>query len=323
MGLILPYAPMRSDDTKNDGIAAFSGNDLQPSAVNALRSLRDNNPSLQRKMCHGINSELTSSKDQSISYWNRYQELVIISGDNNFVGVNLGGLMVRLVNVIPFFQALEEEHIALETVNFGGSDVGMDNLLQGMKILSSEAKSSINGLYLSGCGIGCRKGTSYLIEALQILPNLNALDLRYNDLEGKDMVDLETVLSSASNLQILHLEGNTLRCEGAKALGKTLTNSNLVELYLGANQIGSDGAKSLANGLTNNGHLEKLYLEGNSIGDEGANALRNVLMDQISRRCKVLRNLYVDNNGLRKEAATALGRAVNSESMIEGSLFDV
>lgn len=80
------------------------------------------------------------------------------------------------------------------------------------------------------------------------------------------------------------------------------------------------GIKSLAeDGLRYNTTLKKLYLEGNSIGDEGAFALRDVLS---SRQVKVLEHLYVDNNGLGKEAAMSLGRAVNSEAMIEGSLLD-
>ena len=101
-----------------------------------------------------------------------------------------------------------------------------------------------------------------------------------------------------------------------------LKTSNIKELYLGANQIGSVGAKALADGITNNGHLEKLYLESNFIGEIGANAFKNVLLDQQSRQCKVLGKLYVDNNGIGKEAATSLGRALGSEGLIDGSLFD-
>jgi hypothetical protein len=300
---------------------------LQPSVIKALRSLRDNNPSLQRKLNHGINIDSSSAMDESLSYWNRYQEMVILSPDSNeFLGVNLGGLMVRLVNCVPFFQVIEDEKLkSLTTVNFGGTDVGMDNLLEGMELLSEDTKATIHGLYLGGCGIGCRNGTHQLKQVLEFLSkNIQNLDIRYNDLGGKDFEDIEKALSSASNLKILHLEGNVGKCQGAAAIGKVLaaSNSNLKELYLGANKIGSTGAMSLAEGLRNNTTLEKLYLEGNSIGDEGAIALRDVLLDQRSRQCKVLKHLYVDNNGLGKEAATTLGRAVNSETMIDGSLFD-
>jgi Ran GTPase-activating protein (RanGAP) involved in mRNA processing and transport len=315
-------------NNNNVVIAATATPNLPPAVIKALRSLRDNNPSLQRKLNHGIdNNSSSSAMDESLSYWNRYQEMVILSTDNNeLIGVNLGGLMVRLVNCVPFFQVIEDEKMtSLTTINFGGTDVGMDNLVEGVKLLSEDTKATIHGLYLGGCGIGCRKGTDHLKQVLKLLSkNIQTLDLRYNDLEGKDWEDLEKALASASNLKILHLEGNVGKCQGAAAIGKVLaaTNINLKELYLGANQIGTTGAKSLAEGLRNNTCLQKLYLEGNSIGDEGAIALRDVLLDQRSRQCKVLEHLYVDNNGLGKEAATTLGRAVNSETMIDGSLFD-
>lgn len=314
-GLILPNSPKKSDLN-----VIASGTTLQPSILKVLRILRDSNPSLQRKMMHGIDDTQDSSVDQYLSYWNRFQEMVILSNDT-FTGLNLGGLMVRLVNVIPFFQAIEEENINLQKLNLGGTDIGMDNFLQAVESLSDEKKTCVTGLYLGGCGIASRKGTGNLIKALGMLPNLNILDLRYNDFEGKDMVDLESSIASAATLEILHLEGNFIKCEGATAIGNVLKTSNIKELYLGANQIGSVGAKALADGITNNGHLEKLYLEGNFIGEIGANAFKDVLLDQQSRECKVLGKLYFDNNGIGKEAATSLGRALGSEGLIDGSLF--
>lgn len=323
-GLIHLEAFTATNDNNNVVIAANTPS-LQPALLKALRSLRDSNPSLQRKLNHGI--DLSSSPpDESLGYWNRYQEMVMLSpDDNDLIGVNLGGLMVRLVNCVPFFQSIKDEKLSsLTLINFGGTDIGMNNLLEGVKLLSKDTKASITELYLGGCGIGCRRGTTHLKEVLELIPTLTTLDLRYNDLEGENLVSLETTLSSAPNLKTLHLEGNYGKCEGAAAIGRVLaaTGSNLKELYLGANQTGSEGAKSLAEGLRNNTSLEKLYLEGNSIGDEGAIAFRDVLLDQRSRQCKVLEHLYVENNGLGKEAATTLGRAVNSETMIDGSLFD-
>ena len=338
-GLIFPDAAAATaiiaSPTTNNINDATATPSLPPAVIKALRSLRDNNPSLQRKLNHGIDNNNSSSSaaaavDESLGYWNRYQEMVILSPDNNdFIGINLGGLMVRLVNVVPFFQAVQEDEkwTFLTTINFGGTDVGMDNLLEAVKLLSKDTKALISGWYLGGCGIGSRKGTKHLKGVIELLSNnLKTLDLRYNDLEGNDLVELESALSSSasSNLQILHLEGNLLKCQGAAAIGNVLATakSNLKELYLGDNQIGSTGITSLAEGLRTNTSLDTLYLEGNAIGDEGAIALRDVLLDQRSRECKVLVHLYVDNNRLGKEAATTLGRAVNSESMIEGSLFD-
>lgn len=359
-GLLLFPDDSNNDNKNHDVIAppttttttSSSSNDslrLPPAVIKALRSLRDNNPSLQRKLNHGIidNNDNDALNDEMLSYWNRHQEIVILSpsstaADNNSSltsadnnnkstcsGINLGGLMVRLVNVIPFFQTIEDEKLSslVTTLNFGGTDIPMDNLLQGVKLLSDDRRMVITGLYLGGCGIACQKdGITYLSQTLELLPNLQTLDLRYNDLQGNDMINhLQHVLITTSNLQTLHLEGNSIKCNGATAIGNVLAspNSTIQELYLGANQIKSMGIKFLAeDGLRYNTYLKKLYLEGNSIGDEGAFALRDVLLEQSTRQTKVLEHLYVDNNGLGKEAAMSLGRAVNSEAMIDGSLLD-
>ena len=95
--------------------------------------------------------------DEMLSYWNRHQDIVILSPSSTadshsssaFSGINLGGLMVRLVNVIPFFQTIEDEKLAslVTTLNFGGTDVLMDNLLDGIKLLSDDRRMAITGLF--------------------------------------------------------------------------------------------------------------------------------------------------------------------------------
>mmetsp|Transcript_7803 Transcript_7803/g.11723 ORF Transcript_7803/g.11723 Transcript_7803/m.11723 type:complete len:350 (-) Transcript_7803:8-1057(-) len=309
---------------------------LLPSVVKVLRKLRDHNPSLQRKLSHGIASSTDTDTatatdqegpDHSLSYWNRYKQspMVIMDQDNNnFIGINFGGLMVRLVNVIPFLQALDEEKIDLHTINLGGTDIGMDNLYEGIQNLSVELRMSWKKLYLGGCGISCRKGMDDFMNVLKLCPNVETLDLRYNDFTGEDMEKFKSQLSwNECKVSILHLEGNVVKCDGAASVGSILSQTkDLKELYLGGNRIGVEGAKALANGLNENSSVVKIYLEANLIGDEGANAFSEVLLDQNERQCKVLEKLYFENNGIGKDAATKLGGAVNSAGLIGGSLFD-
>jgi len=315
-GLISPKSTNKSETVVPDDSV------LSPSILNVLRKLRDHNPSLQRKLSHGIAST-DDVHDQSLSYWNRYQQIVMMKEDA-LIGINLGGLMVRIVDVIPFLQALEAENIALHTINFGGTDVGMDNLYQGMKDLPPAALASWKKLYLGSCGVGSRRGTDDLTNVLKFCSNVETLDLRYNDLQGRDMEQLSQILSlDECKVSILHLEGNMMKCTGATAVGGILAKStSLKELYLGSNGISAEGAKALATGLNDNACVEKLYLEENFIGDEGANAFSEVLLGQRERQCKVLEKLYFDNNGMNKDAATKLGRALDSEGLIDGSLFD-
>jgi hypothetical protein len=303
----------------------LNGKTLSPQIVKALQSLRDANPSLERKLNHGI--VIDPKADEHLAYWNRTQEIVSVEGEV-LKGIHLGGLMVRIVDCVPFFQCLNDENMIPQSINFGGTDVSTKNLLQGLQKIqtTSNESSFLKELYLGGCGIASRKGVQDLLQVLQLplCSNITKLDLRYNDLSGDDMATLEPILSvDHSKIEIIHLEGNTLKCNGAKAIGSIFANTkSLKEMYLGANSIGVDGAKHLAEGLRNNLTVEKLYLDGNFIGNDGADAFREVLLDQTGRKCKVLKHLYVENNGMDKDAAMKLGRALNPENLIDGSLFD-
>lgn len=309
---------------------------IAPQILDALRILRDNNPSLARKLesqgshqRHDTTCTATSVStgmlldppDDSIDYWNKYQAMVVLD-QGELVEIHLGGLMVRIINISAFLAALQEKRISsLHTMDLGGTDVGMDDLLLGMKNSSSW---NWRKLYLGGCGIGSRKGgISDFVKVMALCPDLNVLDLRYNELSGDDMELLEDILSHKDcKLSVLYLEGNMIQCKGAQAIGKILANNIcLREVYLGSNGIGVSGAKALAKGLQENKSLEKLYLEGNRIGDEGGVAFTDVLLEQTKNQSKVLKYLYVDNNGLGKDVATNLGRALNSQGLIDGSFF--
>mmetsp|Transcript_6462 Transcript_6462/g.12171 ORF Transcript_6462/g.12171 Transcript_6462/m.12171 type:complete len:359 (-) Transcript_6462:2856-3932(-) len=347
-GLILPKSPIRHEvspppsTSSNIGIIRNTTVmvNIQPIAhpiLEALRSLRDSNPSLARKLLNNGqtgNDDDVNATDDSMDYWNKCQQMVVLDQEE-FTEIHLGGLMVRITNVRPFLEALYENRISLCTVNFGGTDVAMDNFLLGMNHVETCWKK----LYLGGCAIGSRGGVHDLAKVIGLCPDLTVLDLRYNDLSGKDMEQLESVLSNHCNLSILYLEGNRLSCEGAKVIGRIIanhvndhsnSNSNshsnntcLKELYLGSNNIGVDGAMALAKGLEQNSSLEKLYLDGNAIGNEGALAFTKILLSQTTTQTKVLEHLYVDNNGIGKDAAMKLGRALNSDGLItgDGSFF--
>lgn len=322
-GLLSHSVPL--DQTKKTLKIPEDAEKLPFGVVKALQGLRDANPSLKRKLNHGIIADQIS--DMSLIYWNRIQEIVIMKVESESINMdtlNLGGLMVRIIDCVPFFQCLQEHGISLQTINFGGTDIPAKNLFRGLQHIQSSSQP-FQAIYLGGCGIASRKGVQDLLHVLQlpVCRNISTLDLRYNDLDGDDMKILEPVLSSGEKLTILHLEGNELKCEGAKAVSSILVNTkSLKELYLGANGISAKGAKFLAEGLRNNSSVEKLYVEGNSIGEEGAGAFHEALLNQTERKCKVLQHLYVENNGIGKETAMKLGRALNPDNIIDGSLFD-
>ena len=289
-----------------------SRTELPLKILRTLRILRDANVSLERKLNH-----FSTVPDEYIEYWNRYQVLVSMDKDE-LVGINLGGLMVRIVNIIPFLESCQHYDIKLGSINLGGTDVQMDNLLEALEKYENSIAST-KKLYLGGCSISCFKKIKQLAKVLKLCTALTILDLRYNDLNDLDIEEIAPMLSKS--IKVLHLEGNQIQCNGAKAISDNMLSTqsaSIEELYLGANNIDPNGAHHIANGLISNLSLTKLYLEGNKIGDDGAKAFTVVLTDQTNRRCTALQHLYVSNNGLGKDVAIELGRAVNHNSMIDG-----
>ena len=208
-------------------------------------------------------------------------------------------------------------------------------------------------LYLGGNALS--NGLSRLVPHVQRHP-VTVLDLRYTDLTVADARALSRVLQESAWLQKLYLEGNALGDEGIQALlvvskkdddhhdtttGNTIPTNvcHLRELYLGQNDIGPTGALVLARAvspiqsqqsLSSSSSsfvlhlpvLEKLYLEGNRMGNAGAQVFHKVLVTWPTTTVKCLQKLYVDNNGMDKQQAIALGAALNSATVIgEGGLF--
>jgi len=313
---------------------------LSPIVTKALRALRDSNPQLHRKLDFDIDSA-DKKRDECLSYWNRQQRVVEVLNEKHhsdgdgiadiYLNINLGGLMVRIIDMIPFMTSLAQDGLACKSINLGGTDVPIFNLHQSFLLSDTASDSSfrhfnhLTSLYIGGCGISNQtKGIENLVDILNLCGSIEMLDLRYNDFSSAICMNLlSKALSNHHSIKVLHLEGNGFKCHGASAIGDLISKSkSLEELYLGSNEIGIDGAKDLARGLEKGGHeLKKLYIEANRIGVDGAEALRFVLVKQREQKCKVLEKLYFENNNLSEDAATELGRALNSDGLIDGSLF--
>ena len=320
---------------------------ISPSTLKALRSLRKDSPRLKYKLEPSSNQTMNNQNQQSgllgdafffpmetkplksnkiesgsteiyddtdPSYW---KAIATFSLDGNVHTLSLNGQRIKSILQTEYFQILVAHAV---TLDLGNTDVSCENLID--FIHDNKYLSNLRHLYLAGFGIGNDKD-SLLERLVKILPlQLHILDLRYNDLGPKGALFLGKNYLTNTNCmcQILHLEGNALHDEGVQNLFHCgTTTSALQELYLGQNGIGSMGANCIAENLCYFRHLNKLYLDGNKIGSIGAKSFRMAL--EAMGEKKVLTSLYVDNNGIEKEEAIRLGKALNSATMIGTSAF--
>mmetsp|Transcript_14204 Transcript_14204/g.21897 ORF Transcript_14204/g.21897 Transcript_14204/m.21897 type:complete len:346 (-) Transcript_14204:97-1134(-) len=154
--------------------------------------------------------------------------------------------------------------------------------------------TNVRYLSLSNCQINA-EGVKALLSRV-ILPSLEFLDLRYNEL-GNDGV---TTLSEALNEAL----SNEIGSEG---------RSGVKTLLLGNCDISDEGALEVTEFLIK--ELNELDLSGNEIGDEGVNALTQAMI-VMGESCK-LKCLNLRENEIGDEGAISLSLAMASTSCLQ------
>ena len=157
-------------------------------------------------------------------------------------------------------------------------------------------------------------GTRELSRALMACPNLRALDLSDNNLEGHGVESLVmAALSAGCTLEVLTLAGNEVGDNGMERISKWAsalgTRASLRHLDLGYNGLGPSGVRCLGeilkSGLLFN--LSSLCLGGNAFGPEGAQVLCGAIMGS---PCANLAELTVDGCALEDQGCAFLARSL-------------
>jgi len=115
----------------------------------------------------------------------------------------------------------------------------------------------------------------------------------------KKNLDLNDFLSAKSVRPAIDLSGYNLDDEGARTLGRYLTqDKTLKKLNLQWNAIWTDGAQALALALANNSTLEVLNLSHNSIRSTGAEHIATALKANKGLKTLILCDNDIDDLGL-------------------------
>jgi Ran GTPase-activating protein (RanGAP) involved in mRNA processing and transport len=289
---------------------------IHPTSLEALRILCKADCNVRKKLLgdnDGREEEsklLTSSSCNvtEVSFWS--PNTVQINEEGHLTQLDLSGKRIKKLPK-EAFTLLKE----LRILNLGGTDVPISQLISVLEELCFNTE--IEQLYLGGNGLrdSGAQAISSCIQSLSRCPIVR-LDFRYNDIGSSGAAAIAEALLVVHNLKYLYMEGNQLGDDGASALAVAIQDPKLPlqELFLGGNQIGPTGAASIAQALVTNTSLQKLYLEGNCIGPDGAASFTSVL-EQMGNDA-TLKHLYVDNNGIGKEASMKLARALNCDTVI-------
>ncbi|XP_068199343.1 dynein regulatory complex subunit 5 [Antennarius striatus] len=142
-------------------------------------------------------------------------------------------------------------------------------------------------------------------KALKSCKTLKLLKLQQSHVDDKKCRMLVKYLLDHPSLRELDFSYNLIGDEGARALGKLLTQSKLETLNMSSNQIRGPGAKAIAHALSGNPALLSLNLRLNLLGDEGGEAIAKALMSN-----NTLQHLHLPANRMTRPTAVALSEAL-------------
>lgn len=131
-------------------------------------------------------------------------------------------------------------------------------------------------------------------------PIISSLDMRYNNLTGKECFNL--FKSFYKNRTLFSLWGYFMGADyiGVSPLRFSLQFQNqITELYLSNNNIGTDGAYYIAQGIRQNKVLKHLFLSNNFISDKGMLYLSNAFAENNSLIEVDLRFNMIKDEGLQ------------------------
>jgi CheY-like chemotaxis protein len=159
------------------------------------------------------------------------------------------------------------------------------------------------------------KGASVLFNFLEtksssgmaVLPQLNRLDMSFNDLKDSGIAKLTRAISKRSkvNMSEVSISGNSIGSKGIESIMNKLLQHRLVTLNLDNNSIGDQGCQLVAASLPSISTLSRLNMSFNDIGCRGISTLMRSLVG-----CESITSLGLSGNVVRIAGAIAMGFAL-------------
>lgn len=187
----------------------------------------------------------------------------------------------------------------VNSFDFGGHFLGAT----GSVLLASclRYNNAISVLNLLSCDLG-DVGAVKLASSFSSLHCLASLSLADNHIGNLGMQSIASQISFCTQLISLDLRRNAFSSDGMSEIGKSLRQSRLVHLYLSYNDLSDCNVIMQSSFFSlETSNIENLDISRCSIGDTGFR-----LFCSAFSRCKTLRCISMDNNGLSVSSLSRL-----------------
>ena len=185
------------------------------------------------------------------------------------------------------------------------SNIGEDAALKLAEAI--QCNNVLEQLWLRG-NVLCDKGARLILDSLQSVKTLLALDISFNNISSKSSDGIVAVIKSNSSLEQLWLDGNCLQTSGVVRIADALeSHCKLRLLSLSQNGITEDAGGVISSIVCSNISMQVLML--------GQNNLQSSLICELSKaNCCVGRLIKLDlfNNQVTKECAAELAGIIKN-----------
>jgi hypothetical protein len=229
--------------------------------------------------------------------------------DSNELGLKLGEAIASSPNI--------------DTIDMGGSVMG-DQGAEGF-ILALYNNENVDTLFLGANKL--TSATAFSIrDMLKHNNRLRRLDLGYNDIQNDGTIAIAEGLKFHCQLEWLVLEANEISDAGISVLAASIRDNlcypnGLMRLHIGGNNILIEGAKALAAALQVDPALQVLDLGFNGIQDEGAKAIMDSLRYNVNLRLLDMESNYLTYNNWH--TLSNGGRMVLETIVLRGNMINV
>jgi len=307
----------------------IGGNDLQKTGVASVAFGLQNTNSLQQLMLGDNNAtDETAKHIADVLLHNDKLKVLDLSRNNlHYTGVIK---IAKSLEKISFLTELYFNDNNLQSVGICAIAQGLQNTytLQKLRLGNNNIRNAygiarilshnteIKELFLSGNSFGA-KGIVCICKSLKHTFSLqklrigdNWLDLRISQ---KVADEIGIILLQNNNLQVLEINGNSLKDDGIIRIVKYMDKiSTLSELHISDSNITTYAAKYIALLLSHSTYLQVLNLSGNDLQAEHFKIVAEGLQNT-----NTLQKLHLDDNNITEEAAHNMSAVLSHNTNLQ------
>ena len=272
----------------------LANNDLEASSILILQALKENS---KLKVLNLNSNNMTGEAVEDLAS--------VIKNNSNLERLHLGSNDLKTSSVL-ILQALRNicrlQVLDLDD-NYMTGEIGKD------LARAINNNSNLQQLYLANYDL--KTSSILVLQALKENSKLKILNLNNNNMTGKAVEDLASVIKNNSNLEQLYLANNDLRTSSILILQALKENSKLKILNLNNNNMTGKAAEDLVSVIKNNSNLEQLHLGSNDLKTS------SLLILQALKENSKLELLDLNSNNMTGEAAEDLASVIKSNPHLQ------